>query len=330
MRGSRGREPRPGASRLSVLGAAIFCIAPGIVGADEFFLVRDENPMIRGFYLPLPSDARLNAGAGWSATFSLSNTLDPQVSAGQNLLVNGESDTLRLTFDDALFHSWRYRFTLPVIHDSGGILDPAIDSWHQLLGLPQGSRPYYPKNKLVYSYTGLGHVNIDVHQAGTSVGDFAGELGWYPIDDARRTLSFWGGLEAPTGSVSNLTGDGAWDGALWAHGALRWPRWQLAAELGVAQPFGDEIFAGYAHKTSEFARFSATRAMGPLWSLRAQLDGQTARLSDNNIRFLGPSLQLTFGFERRLGGRWRIDFGLAEDAGVNTVPDITFFLGIRG
>ncbi|MEO7208885.1 MAG: hypothetical protein ABI356_15800, partial [Steroidobacteraceae bacterium] len=41
----------------------------------------------------------------------------------------------------------------------------------------------------------------------------SGELGWFPIDDAHRTVSVWGGLEAPTGSVAEFTGDGAWDGA---------------------------------------------------------------------------------------------------------------------
>ena len=136
-------------------------------------------------------------------------------------------------------------------------------------------------------------------------------------------------MEAPTGSVSKLTGDGAWDGAVWAHGALRWPQWQLAAELGLAQPFGDEIFAGAAHRTSLFARFAATRALGQAWSLRAQLDGQTGRVEDSNLRFLGPSLQLTVGAVRRLGAHWRFEFGFAEDAAVNTAPDITFFFGIR-
>jgi len=142
-------------------------------------------------------------------------------------------------------------------------------------------------------------------------------------------VSLWGGLEAPSGSVSKLTGDGAWDGALWAHGALRWTAWQLAGELGVAQPFGDEIFAGSAHRTSVFARFAATRALGANWSLRAQLDGQTGRVEDSSMRLLGPSLQLTLGAARRLRSGWRIEFGFTEDAAVNTAPDITFFLGIR-
>jgi Protein of unknown function (DUF3187) len=206
-------------------------------------------------------------------------------------------------------------------------LDSAIDHWHHWFGFNPGNRPFYPINQLDYSYSGRG--SVDLTQSQTSIGDISGELGFYPIDDDHKTISLWGGLEAPTGSVAKLTGDGAWDGAAWAHGAWRWPTWQMAAELGVAQPFGDEIFAGAAHRTSMFARFAATRVLGSTWSLRAQIDGQTGRVEDSELRFLGPSLQLTVGAIRRLGEAWRIEFGFAEDAAVNTAPDITFFLGIR-
>jgi len=38
---------------------------------------------------------------------------------------------------------------------------------------------------------------------------------------------------------------------------------------------------------------------------------------------------LTLGAVRRLSDRWHIQMGFAEDAAVNTAPDITFFLGIH-
>jgi uncharacterized protein DUF3187 len=326
MRGAAPREPAYAARPfLSIAAAALIISSPA--RADEFFLVRDENPLIRSFYLPLPSDGRLTDGADLSATLSISNTLNVENRGQENLLVDGESHTLRLSYEDALYQSWRFRFTVPIINDSGGFLDSTINHWHRWFGFNPGNRPFYPQNELIYSYSGRG--SIDLTQPQTSIGDISGELGWYPIDDAHRTISVWGGLEAPTGSVAKLTGDGAWDGAVWAHGALRWPQWQLAAELGVAQPFGDEIFGGAAHRTSLFARFAATRAVSSAWSLRAQLDGQTGRVEDSNLRFLGPSLQLTVGAIRRLGRSWRVEFGFAEDAAVNTAPDITFFLGIR-
>ena len=326
MRGASPRAPRALAAPLWSAAAAAF-MALGAARADEFFQVRDENPLIRGFYLPLPTDGRLTDGADLSATLSISNTLNVENRGQESLLVDGESHTLRLSYEDALFQSWRFRFTLPIINDSGGFLDSTIDHWHRWFGFNPGNRPFYPQNQLVYSYSGRS--SVDLTQPHTSLGDISGELGFYPIDDAHQTISVWGGLQAPTGSAAELSGDGAWDGAIWAHGAWRWPQWQLAAELGVAQPCGDEIFAGAAHRTSLFARFAATRALSSAWSLRAQLDGQTGRVEDSDLRFLGPSLQLSVGAIRRVGDRWRIEFGFAEDAAVNTAPDITFFLGIR-
>lgn len=324
IRGRRGRRLVAG---IVPAAAAMLAAACGAARADEFFLVRDENPLIRGFYLPLPSDSRLSDGAGFGAMLSISNTLNVENRSGESLLVDGESDTLRLVYGNSMSDSWGYRFTVPIIHDSGGFLDTIIADWHRWFGFDPGNRPYYPKNELIYSYSGRGLV--DLRQSQTSIGDVSAEAGWYAVDSAQRTVSFWGGLEAPTGSVARLTGDGAWDGAVWAHGAWRWTQWQLAAELGVAQPFGDEIFAGFAHRTSLFGRLGLTRSLGQAWSLRAQLDGQTRRVSDSDIRFLGPSLQLSVGAERILSGRWRIAFGFAEDVAVNTAPDITFFFGLR-
>ena len=325
--GSRAGAWRTGRWRAATLLAAAQLPGSGALRADEFFPVRDENPLIRGFYLPLPSDSRLTDGQAISATFAISNTLNVENRPHESVLIDGESDVLTLSYENSLGQSFRYRFTAPLIHDSGGFLDSAISSWHRFFGFPQGSRPFYPKNEIVYSYSGRG--NVDITQSQSGIGDISGEMGWYPIDDAHKTVSLWSGLAAPTGSASKLTGDGAWDGSVWAHGALRWPKWQLAAELGIAQPFGDEIFAGAAHKTSVFARFAATRAFGSQWSLRAQLDGQSSRVEDSEIRLLGPSLVFTVGAVRRLGNRWRLEFGFAEDAAVNTAPDISFFLGIR-
>lgn len=308
--------------------AALLGLVCGQLRAEEFFATRDQNPLLRGFYLPLPSDTALDAGATVSATLLVSNTLNVESRSHERLFVDGEVDALDLTYGNSLAQGWRYRFTVPIVHDSGGVLDSVIDTWHELFGLPRGDRPYYPKKQIDYFYQGQGTIYLNHPQ--TSLGDLAADIGWYAVDDARRTVSIWGGIKAPTGSVAGLTSDGAWDGAVWAHAATRWPKWRLAAELGIAQPFGDELFAGHAHRSSAFARLAATRVLGRVWSLRAQLDGQSGRVAGSEMRFLGPSMQLTVGAARRFRGRWRIEMGFAEDIAVNTAPDITFFLGIHG
>jgi len=312
---------------LSVGVLALTVGASAELRGEEFFPTRDQNELLRGFYLPLPSDTRQDADATLSAVLMISNTLNVEQRGRESLFVDGETDALDLTLDHSISSSWRYRFTLPIIRDSGGFLDSVIDTWHEAFGFSRGERPYYPKGQIEYFYSGQGR--LDLNHSATSVGDLAGDLGWYAFEDPRLTVSFWGGLKAPTGSVADLTSDGAWDGALWAHTALRGALWQFGAEAGVVEPFGDELFAGYAHRHSVFARTAVTRAVGSVWSLRAQLDGQTGRVAGSELRYLGPSLQLTVGAVRRLGAKWRIEMGFAEDAAVNTAPDITFFLGIH-
>jgi hypothetical protein len=319
--------PRCNARPCARLAISVVLLFSGVAYADEFFPTRDENPLLRGLYLPLPSDSRADAGAVVAATLSIANTLNVENRGTEKLLVDGESDTLRLSFEDRLGAGWRYRVTVPVTHDGGGFLDSTIDAWHRWFGFSRGYRPDYPRGQIAYSYVGKG--NVDLHASQTSVGNVSADAGWYAIDSTERTVSLWGGVAAPTGSVSRLTSDGAWDAALWGHAAHRWPQWQLAAELGVAQPFGDELFAGAAHHTSAFVRGAATRSVGAVWSLRAQVDGQTSRVDGTQLRFLGPSLQLTVGAVRRFHTRWRLEIGFAEDAAVNTAPDITFFVGIH-
>src|ERR1700735_3089810 len=106
MRGAAPRYPRRTPRFLSIDAAAFIAaaaftalsIACNPARADEFFLVRDENPLIRGFYLPLPSDSRLTDGADLSATLSISNTLNVENRGQESLLVDGESHTLRLAY----------------------------------------------------------------------------------------------------------------------------------------------------------------------------------------------------------------------------------------
>jgi Protein of unknown function (DUF3187) len=310
----------------AVLAAALIS-GSAKLHAEEFFPVRDQNPLLRGFYLPLPSDARADEGAVWAATLLVSNTLNVDSNSREKLLVDGESTVLDLSYANSLSQSWRYRLSLPVVYDSGGVLDSVIDTWHQAFGFSRGNRPFYPKGQIDYFYSGRGSINLD--RAGTHVGDLAADVGWYPLDNAARTVSIWCGVKAPSGSTASLTSDGAWDAALWAHAAVRFSRWQLATELGVAQPFGDELFAGAAHQGSVFARFAASRELGPVWSLRAQLDGQTGHVDATELRFLGKSLQLSMGATRRIWKKWHLNFGFSEDVAVNTAPDITFFLGIH-
>ena len=314
--------------RFKELGLAWLLInSPAFAHAGEFLSAKNENPLLRGLYLPLPADMSGADGSALSMSLSVANTINVESRNAERLFVDGEATTLRLSYDAPLAPRWRYRLTLPVIHDSGGRLDSLIDRWHGWFGLKRGQRPNYPRNALDYFYSAVN--TLSVNRSQTGIGDASAELGWYALQDASRSLSVWCGLEAPTGKASSLTGDGAWDAGLWVHAALNGKRWQLGGEAGVLRPFGDDVFAGAARHTSMFGRAAVAWRTSPDWTLRLQLEAQSARLQDTEVRFLGPSLQMSAGVEYRLNHRWSAQVGFSEDAAVNTAPDVTFFFGLR-
>ncbi len=125
---------------------------PDPVCAEELFATRNQNPLLRGFYQPLPSDSRLDSSESWSATLLVSNTLNVESRPHESLLVDGESTAINLAYENGLFRRWRLRLSLPILHDSGGVLDSVIDDWHRLFGFSRGARPFYPKRRIDYSY----------------------------------------------------------------------------------------------------------------------------------------------------------------------------------
>ena len=315
--------------RAWVLSAVVMPVA---VHAQAFFQTKNDNPLLRGIYLPMPSDLARDANGSLTLSLATANTINVEERASEHLFVDGEATTLRIAYDARLAADWRYRLSLPVTRDSGGILDSTIDRWHSWFGLPRGDRPFYPRNQLSYSYAGNAAAPanlVSLHRSHTDIGDVAGELGWYAVDDDSHCVSLWGGVEAPTGKASQLTGDGAWDASLWLHGVTRYRRFRFGGEAGVVQAFGDAVFGGAARRASVFGRGAVTWVAGSHWSWRAQLEAQSARIKDTRLRFLGPSVVLSAGAEVKLSDRWQLQAGFSEDVAVNTAPDVAFFLGLR-
>lgn len=313
---------------LAFAGALVcaFAAAPA-ARAGDWLAVKNENPLLRGLYLPMPVVSRLGDPAAAAAALGIANTTNIQAHGSERLLMDGEAAVLHLSYDTRVAERWRMRLSLPLVEDSAGRLDSIIDRWHGWFSLPRGSRRFRPRNQLDYDYQGVSRLSLT--RAHTGIGDAAVEAGWYAVEDARRELAFWGGLEAPTGSARELTGDDAWDASLWVHAGWYRARWRFGAEAGVLQAFGDELFGGKARRTAAFGRAMAGRTLGSDWLLQVQLEAQSARIHDTGLRFLGPSLLGSAGLMRRIGRRWEIQGGFAEDLAANTAPDFTLFLGVR-
>ena len=164
----------------------------------------------------------------------------------KSLLVDGESAALDLTYENALSQ----QLALPFHRAHHSRQRRGAGFRHRRLASGcSASRaaigPTIPKKQIDYSYSG--GASIDLHHPQTSIGDIAADVGWYAVDDARRTAVPVGGTEgAHRDRCAELDQRRCMGRRL--VGCTPPPagrRGSSPPKLGVAQPFGDEIFAGW-------------------------------------------------------------------------------------
>jgi len=306
-------------------------IAPALgAAAATPFPVADQNPLTRGFYHPLPSPARWDSSdSGSQVLVTVANTTNMNRRGGERLLLDTESTELRWVWCEDIDRNWRVRASLPVVHYGGGVLDPLINGWHDLLGLDGGSRPRRRSDQLAIEYSGPGE-SIRVDQSQTAVGDMSIEIGRRLVTQRRFALSAWSGIELPTGDAERLTGDNGVDAGLWFSGD-----WQPLARLSfVAMSGGTRQGSGdlFDDRRADWVGFQSLAAR---WDssdrlyLQAQLDVHDSYLKSTRIPILGPATILTIGGGYRTVSGWRMGLSISEDLKVNTSPDVALQFTVR-
>jgi hypothetical protein len=300
---------------------ASFAAVP--VGAP--LVVRDQNPLIRGAYLPLPV-APFDAD-GWSvqATLNWSNTVNAGLRANESFLVDAESLELGLVLLGRV-GEWRVRAGVPVTYRDAGVLDGFIDGWHDLFGLPEGIRPQRPKDAYAVFYERLGTVEVDA-PSGTALGDVQLEAGRVLRASERGELSAWVGVELPTGRRSRLTGNGGVDASAWLAGRRQLsPLVAVTGQIGAVALGGDEPVP--LRSTGAFGTVTLGWQVLPSFEAIAQLDAHSALADDSSLRFLQAATLLTLGGRIRAASGWSFEAGVTEDIAVDRSPDVTFHFGL--
>ena len=289
------------------------------------FAVRDQNPLLRPFYLPT---ARLAGADGVSASAVLawSNTVNLPVAAHESAWVDEETAELGLGLRYRR-GDWLFAGQLPVIWRGNGVLDGLIHNYHSLLGFSEGDRPRVPRYSYRVTYALQDRPTVFVDK-GTAIGDVPVEAGRVLYERAGTELSLWLGLTVPTGSRRHGTGNGTVAESAWLAGAVPiGNRVQLSGQAGVAH-YGSTAELPRIHSTATFGTFGANVKVSSRLALIAQLDGHTA-IADSDLRFLKPALVLSYGARYALGPALGLDVGMQEDAATNRSPDVTFYLGLN-
>jgi hypothetical protein len=313
-----------------VLAGALLLTLTTPLAAGEPIAIRDQNPLIRGLYLPVPGDDPLVDGVlAQRFVLTLSNTTNIESRDGEAIRVDGESLELRWLLAWQPVERVRIRVSVPVVHYGGGALDDVVDEWHELLGLPAGSRPVVPGDQLYYYY-GSTVGTVQRTDSRTSLGDSSMEAGFRLRHSERSRVSAWVGVEAPTGESTELSGNNAWDVGLWLEGGVSLtPRASLDGRAGMVRPGSAAPLPLEPKDWVAFGSLGATWNATPTVGMRLQLDAHDSMFEDTSLRFLGEALLLTLGAEYRSANDWRWQLALAEDLRVDASPDFAIQLSVQ-
>jgi len=230
--------------------------------------------------------------------------------------------------------SWSSGFAaqleLPYRYTGGGVLDEAIDSWHDFFSLPEGARSTMPTDRIRIVYQRAGATLLDVDSSVSGLGDVSLDFGYSLRSTSATAAAAWLSIKVPTGDADQLTGTEATDVSLsiaGEHGLSE--DWSVFGQASVTRlGDGDRLSALQRDVVwSGFAGVSwhAWRGL----QLKAQIDAHSAVFEDVDLDFLGDAVVLTVGGDYRFESGWRFDVAVSEDIAVESASDVVFVFGLR-
>lgn len=295
------------------------------------FPTRDLNPLLAGFGLPSALPARF-AGESWSVATDLNwaSTSLLQSADGEGLIVDAETREARVTIGRAWASGLAAQLELPYRYTGGGVLDQAIDSWHELFNLPEGARSTMPADRVRIAYQREGATLIDIDSSTAGLADVSLDFGYSLHATPAAAVAAWLMVKLPTGEADRLTGSGATDVSLAISGELQLGEsWSVFGQAAVAwlgegdrlpEQQRDVVWTGFAG-----VGWRAWRGL----QLKAQLDAHSAVFDEAELDFLDDALVLTFGGDYSFESGWRLDVAVSEDIAVESTSDVVFLFGLR-
>lgn len=311
---------------------------PSVRADFQPFEIRDQNlfNLIHG--QPVPTDADLvdESSGRWSSSLIITNTTNIQNngatgSANESIYLDYEAWRLNLSYQHGLSDNWNLKIDLPIVHQSGGILDAGIDSWHQFFGLPRGQRPQVEHDQYDIHYSIGSMSNVSLTENSTSLGDLQLAVAHSLVDNTDTRLSLWANLKLPTGDEDKLSGSGTTDISAWLALNQRLSQRWLMNLNGGAIILGKDDYKGiplsdYAFYGHAMLGWTLTDSL----SLKAQLQGHSSYYDQSQLDILGDTVLLTFGAAIKISQCQHLDLAFTEDIKVDSSPDISMLLTWRG
>lgn len=284
---------------------------------------RDLNPVLQPIYIPAYTP--FGSGNGWRIDHSLyvTNTSQLESKGDEYLALDVENYRYELGLRYRK-DNWLGQVNAPFIANRGGEFDDAIDSWHDAFGLPEGDRNKFPKNDIDIEYIRDGEVEYSQDKSSSGLADISLALG-YQLTEGTR---YFVGIELPTGSESDYSGNEAIDFATWlTHETLINAEMSLYGLLGVSFPGDDGNLQGLLVDEIWVAQLGTQYLFNDGLAGTVQLDWHSEVIDGSDLTAFGDSLQIQLGLGfLKLFDNHRLDVFFSEDIKVESAPDITFGL----
>lgn len=307
-----------------VAAAGIAVLAAGQnLNAAGGFATRELNPMLQPLFLP--SLLPLRSDDGWRIDHSVfvTNTFQQKQRGDESLIIDVENYRYELDISHRR-NNWLTQLNIPLVANRSGDLDGLIEDWHDFFGFPQGKRDEFPADKINVQYTRDGVVAYSQTEPSSGVGDIAVSVGY---QDAGGT-AYFAGIELPTGSATEFTGNEAVDLAFWITRDVR-----INAEvnafgmLGISFPGDDGNLKGLIVDRVWVAQLGLDYRFYDDFVATVQLDMHSETIEDSKFRAFRESYQIQLGLGYlKLFENHRLDLFFSEDILVRSAPDITFGL----
>jgi hypothetical protein len=294
----------------------------------------DANPFVQIFGLPALGVARVLPAGGneLSAIVTVANGFTADSNATESARLDGEIRRIALVGRRGVGNGFDWGIELPHVAHGGGQLDNLIEQWHELFGLPTGSREAAPRNDFEYLYQRNGTDAFHMTEPASGWGDLRLTAG-YQLPAATTDLALRASLKLPTGDSTVLLGSGGTDLALWltaACGSSCGDAWGWYGGGGLLILGQGEVLPAQQRRLVGFAAAGLAYRLVPALTLKSQIDAHTDFYGQTDLPEIGAaSAQLLIGGALTLGERYTLDFAVGEELVHNTAADLVLLVSLR-
>ncbi len=323
MSAQRPRRSRPVLSRWSPLLALLGLLGSPAQAREAFvFPSFNQSALARFAALPTPSASHDSPGPSVTLDWTSESVID--AAGSETLVVDGEILRLGLQYQTH-WAGTDFGVEVPLLFTGGGMLDAAIESWHDTFGLPEGGRDQLSRDDYRYAYVRDGALVFDINDGANTVGDI--RLSAARCQDSGGCLR--GMLQLPVADADELLGGGL-GGAVWYEqpyvlGSTE--RWTGVIAGGLSAQRADGPLEAQQREFLPFGWASIGYAITEHFDAGLQFYAHAPLYDDSELEALSdPGGLLSFGLSyRQNGGQvWRL--AVVEDVVTESSPDFVIHL----